>query len=407
MGLFDKILARMTHSVTGFSFGARSVSYDRAAYEQETVRAIIDCIASHAAKADVMHVVVDKDERIRDIRRDSPYARLLNVRPNNLMTAYEMRYKLFSQLENYTTALACIRWDGVVPREIIPVNYRTAEFFKLDNGEYAVNFVDSTGTEYRAMLEDLVCLRKFYNSHDAMGDGNAALKRTLDMIEAGETSMQEAVGVSNKIRGFVKQKMTVHGSPALLKAAKEFDELYARAAKDGGFVPVGMDSDVTMLDSRNSTYALTAAQMQDIRDGLYRYFRVSEKIIKNEYDEATYKAFYEGKIEPILKLASQAFTNACFTPLEYARGNRLIFSENMLNHASTQTKVNVIQATRELGLFTTNEQRAMFGYAPVKGGDERQVSLNYIKESDQSKYQTGQAKEVNDNGESADDGTKV
>ena len=201
--------------------------------------------------------------------------------------------------------------------------------------------------------------------------------------------------------------MTVHGSPALLKAAKEFDELYARAAKDGGFVPVGMDSDVTMLDSRNSTYALTAAQMQDIRDGLYRYFRVSEKIIKNEYDEATYKAFYEGKIEPILKLASQAFTNACFTPLEYARGNRLIFSENMLNHASTQTKVNVIQATRELGLFTTNEQRAMFGYAPVKGGDERQVSLNYIKESDQSKYQTGQAKEVNDNGESADDGTKV
>ncbi len=389
MGLFDKILARMTHSVTGFSFGMRSTSYDRAAYEQETVRAIIDTIATHAAKADVTHVIVDKDERIREIKRNSPYARLLNVRPNSLMTAYELRYKLFSQLENYTTALAYIQWDGMMPRAIIPVNYRTAEFFKLENGEYAVGFTDSTGTAYRVLLEDLVCMRKFYNTHDAMGDGNAALRRTLDMIEAGESSMQEAVGVSNKIRGFIKQKMAVHGSPALQKSADEFAKSYENAAKNGGFVPVGLDADVVMIDSRGSTYALNATQMQDIRDGLYRYFRVNEKIVKNEYDESVYKAFYEGKIEPILKEASQAFTNACFTPLEYARGNRLIFTENVINHASMQTKVNVIQATRELGLFTTNEQRAMFGFAPVDDGDERQVSLNYIKESDQSAYQTG------------------
>ena len=282
MGLFDKILARMTHSVTGFSFGMRSTSYDRAAYEQETVRAIIDTRATHAAKADVTHVIVDKDERIREIKRNSPYARLLNVRPNSLMTAYELRYKLFSQLENYTTALAYIQWDGMMPRAIIPVNYRTAEFFKLENGEYAVGFTDSTGTAYRVLLEDLVCMRKFYNTHDAMGDGNAALRRTLDMIEAGESSMQEAVGVSNKIRGFIKQKMAVHGSPALQKSADEFAKSYENAAKNGGFVPVGRDADVVMIDSRGSTYALNATQMQDIRDGLYRYFRVNEKIVKNE-----------------------------------------------------------------------------------------------------------------------------
>lgn len=405
--MFDKILARMTHSVTGFSFGARSVSYDRAAYEQETVRAIVDCIASHAAKADVMHVVVDKDERVRDIRRDSPYARLLNVRPNNLMTAFELRYKLFSQLENYTMSLAYIRWDGIVPREIIPINYKTAEFFKLDNGEYAVHFVDSTATEYRVLLEDLVCLRKFYNTHDVMGDGNQALRRTLDMVEAGETSMREAVSVSNKIRGFVKQRLTPHGGPALEKVADEFAKRYEKAAREGGFVGIDLGSDFVPVDTRNSTYALTAAQMQDIRNGLYRYFRVNEKIVKSEYDEDTYKAFYEGKIEPILKMTSQAFTNACFTPLEYARGNRLIFAENAINHASTQTKVNVIQATRELGLFTTNEQRAMFGYAPVEDGDERQVSLNFTKASEQSQYQLGKKVKKDGKDEKPDAGKEI
>lgn len=403
MGLFDKILGRMTHSVTGFSFGARSVTYDRAAYEQETVRAIIDCIASHAAKASVMHVIVDKDERIKDIRYDSPYTRLLNIRPNNLMTGYDFRYKLFSQLENYTTALAYIRWDGIIPREIIPVNYRTAEFFKLDNGEYAVSFVDSTGAEYRVLLEDLACLRKFYNSHDVMGDGNGALKRTLDMVEAGETSMQDAVSVSNKIRGFIKQKMAIHGGPAMEQTAIEFSERYEKAAKKGGFVPVGLESDVKMIDSRNSVYALTATQMKDIRDGMYRYFRVNESIVKSEYDETQHKAFYESKIETILIGASQAFTNACFTPLEYARGNRIIFADSSISHASTQTKVNVINATRELGTFTKNEQRAMFGFAPVEGGDEHQVSLNYIKESDQSKYQTGKEVTTGEQGDNGDD----
>ena len=34
----------------------------------------------------------------------------------------------------------------------------------------------------------------------------------------------------------------------------------------------------------------------------------------------------------------------------------------------------------------------MFGYAGVEGGDERQVSLNYIKATDQSAYQTGSPK---------------
>ena len=49
-----------------------------------------------------------------------------------------------------------------------------------------------------------------------------------------------------------------------------------------------------------------------------------------------------------------------------------------------------MNATREIGLMTTNEQRELFGLPPVEGGDERIISLNYIKQSDMSKYQTGQ-----------------
>ena len=57
--------------------------------------------------------------------------------------------------------------------------------------------------------------------------------------------------------------------------------------------------------------------------------------------------------------------------------------------ASMQTRINLLDATRETGELTPNERRELMGYPPVEGGDERQVSLNYVKAKDQSKYQTG------------------
>ena len=47
----------------------------------------------------------------------------------------------------------------------------------------------------------------------------------------------------------------------------------------------------------------------------------------------------------------------------------------------------------------------MFGYAGVEGGDERQVSLNYIKAADQSAYQTGLSKGGEADEEDEDEGT--
>ena len=61
----------------------------------------------------------------------------------------------------------------------------------------------------------------------------------------------------------------------------------------------------------------------------------------------------------------------------------------MIN-ASTSEKVQLVNATREIGLMTTNEQRECSAGRLSRAGDERIISLNYIKQSDMSKYQTGQ-----------------
>ena len=89
-----------------------------------------------------------------------------------------------------------------------------------------------------------------------------------------------------------------------------------------------------------------------------------------------------------------------FTKREQGFGNKIMFEANRLNYISVASKINIAKQLLPAGILTINDAREMFGYTPVPDGDERIVSLNYIKASDQSKYQTG----GDDNADETDEG---
>ncbi|MCL2695434.1 MAG: phage portal protein [Clostridiales bacterium] len=398
MGVFESWFGRFFKSAKFRfvrSFGGHSTGYDRDAYEHETVRSIIDAIASHTAKAQAMHVVVDEKGRIKKIKRNSPFSKLLNLQANELMSAYDLKYKLVTQVENYTTAMLYVAWDGDMPTAMYPINYRQYEFIQLDEGDWAVRFVDAMGDEYALPLEDVVVLRKFYNTLDIAGEGNGPVYGVLDLIKVGEEGMSSALRVANKIRGLLKQKNARLDDEDVQSQARKFEENMKKAAEEGGVVGVDLADEYVPITTR--AYSLDSAQMKDIRDGLYRYWRTSENIIKSDYTESQWQAWYESVIEPRLTQMGQALTNVCFSQTERDHGNRILFYSSPLLHASVQTKINIVRASREIGLLTTNELRELFGYAPVEDGDVRQISLNYTKDSNQDAYQLGDTGEEDTN----------
>ena len=85
---------------------------------------------------------------------------------------------------------------------------------------------------------------------------------------------------------------------------------------------------------------------------------------------------------------AQAFTAALFTKREYEMGNRIIVPSPAATASSWATRMNILNYTREAGDLTTNERRELMGYPPVEGGDERQISLNYVSNENQESYQT-------------------
>ena len=389
MGLFDKLFGKVQVSYIYSGSSARSAPYDKEAYENEVVRAVIDCIATHCAKADAMHVIVDKDGRIKEIKRNSPFVKLLNQRPNELMTGFDLKYKLITHLEAYTTALCYIKWDGTNPKAMIPIGYNSFEILPVSGGGYAVQFYDYNGMQYALPLEDVIIIRKFFNSRDVAGDGNSPVYNTLTMLKAADEGLEQAVKVSNKVRGLLKQKKAMLSEADVRKATEAFNARFQHAANNGGVI--GVDSMEEYIPLNVEPWSANAAQMKAIRDRILMYWRVSEAVLTSNYTENQGQAFYESVIEPRLIQLGQALTNACFTQSERDHGNRIIFNSSSVMSASLQTRINLLNATRETGELTPNERRELIGFPPVEGGDERLVSLNYVKAKDQSKYQTGEA----------------
>lgn len=394
MGLLDKLFGFVKIRYVYGNSPSRSAPFNKEAYEQDVVRAVIDCIATHAAKAEALHVILDKDGRVKELKRNSPYVKLLNQKPNPLMTGYDMKYKLIAQLQDKTTAMCYVKWNGMMPEMMIPIPFNNFEICEVTGGGYAVQFLDYWGVQRALMVEDVVILRKFYNRREVSGDGNEPLLSGLEMLQASNDGLISALTVSNKVRGLIKQKKAMLASADVQKSQDEFAARFQDAAENGGIVGIDAMEEYTPLNV--SAWSANAAQMKEVRESILRYWRISESILRSDYTEAQWQSFYESIIEPLLIQMGQAFTNVCFTQTERDHGNRIIFNTSVLMNTAMTTKVSIITASREIGLFTRNELREMFGYSPIEGGDEIEVSLNYVKATDQSKYQTGEVQDEQD-----------
>ena len=93
---------------------------------------------------------------------------------------------------------------------------------------------------------------------------------------------------------------------------------------------------------------------------------------------------------------SYEFTFKLLTPREIGYGNRIDFVANLLQYATLQTRETIGGGMFDRGALTINEYRELMYYGPVEDGDQRLVSLNYVKVGDQSLYQVGQQNEPPD-----------
>lgn len=372
-------------------FDSKFYNFDGDLYDSDVVRTCIHAIASNAAKLKPTHILEEQT-------KSSNIERLLQYRPNEYMNTYDFIYRIVSQLYSTNNAYVYIKTEFGRVLGLYPLNYSTCEL-KEYAGEMYVTFEFKTSKKVTIPYSELIHVRRHFNRNDMFGeDGLTPLNPTLNVMDTVNQGIVNAIQASARLRGLLKFSQSLRPED-LRKQKDDFVRDYLGTNNDGGIAALDakaefheLKSDIKMVDDR---------QMALIRDNVYRYFNISEKIITSNYSEDEYNAFYSSVIEPIAIQLSLEFTSKIFTEREKGHGNQIVFSAERLTFANNNTKARLINTLLPLGVLSINEARTILELSPIEDGDKHLVSLNYVDLSKANEYQLG--KEDNYEGKANED----
>lgn len=336
-------------------------------YESDVVRSTVDAIARNAAKIKAKHIRT-VDGKIQ--HANSPLERFLSVRPNPKENAYIFLYKVITQLLLRSNAFIIIDRAGAMDRYKIrgfyPVDCVSAEMLETESDHF-IRFRTRQGQVYTVPYADVIHLRRFYYSESDFGSSNEIpLLPTLELIQASNQGIINAIKSSAFIRGILK--FTQNLNPAdRKKQTDDFINDYLNPENGGGIAATDVKADFTPL--KTEPVMVDAKQMALIEQKIYKYFGVNEKIVTSSYNEDEWNAFYESVIEPFALQLSLEVTTKVFSENEQAHGNEIVYEANRLQYASVKTKLDLMQMV-DRGAMTPNEWREVMNMAPKEGGDE-------------------------------------
>lgn len=355
-------------------------------YDSDVVRSAIDAIARNAAKLKPKHIR-RVNGQITHMNSNIEY--LLSVRPNQYMDAYTFWYKVITQKYAQNNSYIFIEWDeNGQAKSLYPINASQVEFLETQS-EIFVKFAFLGGQQVTLPYADVVHLRRFFYKNDLYGEPNhRALMPTLELINTTNEGIVNAIKSSANLRGLLKFQAML--KPEDMRAQRDsFINDYLDISNNGGIAATDAKAEYVPLNS--DPKLVDAKQMELIEDKVYKYFNVNPSIVKSDYTEEQWNAFYESVIEPIAIEMSLELTAKLFTQREQGFGHEIVFEANRLQYASNQTKINLANILLDRGVLSANEVREIFNLAPFEGGDKRIVSLNFVDASIANQYQLGGA----------------
>jgi len=357
--------------------------------ESDIIGAIADCIGRNVGKLSPQVVRTGSDGL--QIRNDH-LARLLSTRWSAENTPYDVLYRLASDLVYKSNAYAVVFYtpDYMRVESIVPVAASNVRVWEdPEDGNIYFRFTwDYDGNEYTLPYAHVIHLKARYNKKRFIGTApDNQLTNTLELLDYTGENLKNAVLNSTNLKGYLKYNNFISDEELKQKVA-DFKAAYMNASNASGIA--GLDNSMDFHEISTQTTTIPTTQAQYLRDNIYRYYGVNDKILTSTFTETEWNAFYENVIEPIALQLTLEFTFKLLTERERGHGNKIIFTANRLQYATLQTRLTLGSGLYDRGIITINEFRELMYYEPIEDGDVRMVSLNYVKADEQSQYQIGE-----------------
>ena len=378
MGLLDLLFPKKNQEkeVEGYfktfnGYTPSFTSFGGGLYEMDLTRSAIHAFASQVSKLKP-EVTGNAMKRLE---------KQLQYKPNPYMDTSKFLYRLATILSVHNTAFILPLYDddyetiiGFYPllptsAEIVEVRGQMWFRYQFANGEKAAIEYDRVGVLTHYQFRD-----------DFFGESNAVMDPTMQLMDIQNQGMQDAIKQSAAIRFMAKLGSTLRPED-LEKEQQRFSKQNLSSDNTSGVMMFDAKySDVQQINSK--AYVVDADQMKVIQNNVFNYFGVNEDILQNKFNEDTWNAYYEGKIEPFALQLGLVMSNMVFTSKELAFGNGFMFSANRMQYASNNTKLQVSTQLFDRGILSTNDVMDIWNLPHVEGGDKRYIRLEYTDIND-------------------------
>ncbi|CUP59476.1 phage portal protein%2C HK97 family [Turicibacter sanguinis] len=372
MGILDRVKTVFNKNVTVSRFemmteaGTGFYSFNGELYKSDIIRACIRPKAKAIGKLVATHV--REDEKGLKINPDA-YMRFLLEEPNPYMSGQMLQEKVITQLMLNNNAFIYIhRDDNGYPVELYPV---PATFVEAIYDKYGFLYLRCTlknGKICTYPYSDIIHLRRDFANHDIFGDKpHDALIPLMEVVTTTDQSIIKAIKNSSVVKWLLKFNQALRPDD-IKKQTKDFVKDYLKIdGETGGAAATDAKFDAKQVDPKD--YVPNAAVMDRTKDRLYSFFNTNDKIVKSDYDENEWNAYYESEIEPDALQLSNEYTRRLFTRRERGFGNKIIFESSNLQYASMTTKLQLVQLV-DRGAMLPNEWRRILGMGPIEGGNK-------------------------------------
>lgn len=359
--------------------------YSGELYANSLVRSCVHKIANYCSLVKFEHVrgFGDKFEKVNDSLNKA-----LTIKPNDmLLTPAEMVYKHITDLFIRNNAYQWLKRDSdgnVIG--ILPVMAESVEMIEV--GGFLFYKFHFKGSKYIVVhCSDIIHNRRFFYKNDYFGDTNEPLNDSVGLVDTMHTSLDAALKNGAQIKGILQHQNTIDPDD-LAEHERLFRESYLKASNSGG---IGMiDAKFNFIPINYSGKITDAEQMKEIRDYVYRYFGMNDKIMMSDFSSEIWQSYFESEISPILNNWEQHYNIQCFTDKMRDFGNRVVSSINHVTFMSPQQKISMVKLSLDGALYNRNEIRRWFGDEPIPGGDTYQYSKNFTEQTNQNLAQEGE-----------------
>lgn len=386
MGWLDKIFskgkrpqnANMNLNVSMKGYEPTFSAVNPLTLQNDIVLSALKMKARFFGKLDPRHIRIREDKI--ELVTDSSVARLMRS-PNDFQTTYDfltqayfMREKdnnCFIYPDYYVSNAGQRIYTGMYI--LLPAMAPVIE--QDESGKLFMRFMFiNPDREVVFPYEDIIVWKQNLEDNQFLGGGrydrmaDADLLNSLSAYHTAKEAIAEASKLGCYLDGILKVNAYSSDNEKIQKIRDEFvDDL--KKNKSGIAV---LDNGAEYQDIQRTLKMVDAATLAEIKNNVLLHTGVTMDMLQGKFTEADKESFYESWIEPAAISLGQAMSKVFFSQWQTSYGDQVQLYPKKVQLMSTNEITRVVQSTINAGVFTLDEYREMYGYAPLPNNEGQQ-----------------------------------